>query len=117
MLSHTNLALPQTHSAHILPPFCVMGALTWGIEEKVRQVSTNTPEELSPEPVCVVSSKFQGHSLDPDFLKWLTLSHCQSCPPLAVVLSNVFSRHGFPRDIVSDRGSQFVSQFWSSVRC
>lgn len=30
------------------------------------------------------------------------------------LLTNVFRIHGIPRDIVSDRGSQFTARFWSS---
>lgn len=30
-------------------------------------------------------------------------------------LRNVFSKHGVPQDIVSDRGRHFVSNFWSSL--
>ena len=29
-----------------------------------------------------------------------------------IMLNNVFHIHGFPKDIVSDRGPQFISQFW-----
>lgn len=29
-----------------------------------------------------------------------------------VMLRHVFKIHGFPQDIVSDRGPQFVSRFW-----
>lgn len=29
-----------------------------------------------------------------------------------IMLNNVFHIHGFPKDIVSDPGSQFISQFW-----
>uniref|UniRef100_A0AAQ4QDA1 Integrase catalytic domain-containing protein n=1 Tax=Gasterosteus aculeatus aculeatus TaxID=481459 RepID=A0AAQ4QDA1_GASAC len=29
-----------------------------------------------------------------------------------VMMNNVFKIHGFPKDIVSDRGPQFVSRFW-----
>ena len=31
-----------------------------------------------------------------------------------VVLSNVFHIHDFPKDIVSDCGPQFISQFWKA---
>ncbi len=30
-------------------------------------------------------------------------------------LRNVFSKHGIPQDIISDRGKHFVSNFWSSL--
>lgn len=29
-----------------------------------------------------------------------------------IMLNNVFHIHGFPKDTVLDRGSQFISQFW-----
>ena len=29
-----------------------------------------------------------------------------------IMMNNVFKVHGFPKDIVSDRGPQFVSRFW-----
>ena len=32
-----------------------------------------------------------------------------------IFLKEVFSRHGLPQEIVSDRGPQFVSQFFSSL--
>jgi hypothetical protein len=32
-----------------------------------------------------------------------------------VFLSNIFRAHGLPKDIVSDRGSQFTSRFWSAL--
>lgn len=39
-----------------------------------------------------------------------------SSPELAkIFLSHIFSKHGVPSDIVSDRGSIFVSQFWSEL--
>jgi transposase InsO family protein len=31
------------------------------------------------------------------------------------VIQNVVGRHGFPRTITSDRGTQFVGELWSSV--
>ena len=32
-----------------------------------------------------------------------------------LLLDNVFSRHGFPDLIISDRGPQFVAEFWNSL--
>ena len=37
-------------------------------------------------------------------------------PRLAsILLTHVFSKHGTPVDIVSDRGKHFVSRFWASL--
>ncbi len=33
--------------------------------------------------------------------------------PSAIVLDHVFRIHGLPVDVVSDRGPQFVSKFWT----
>jgi hypothetical protein len=32
-----------------------------------------------------------------------------------IFLSNVFAKHGLPADIISDRGSEFTSEFWRSL--
>ena len=33
----------------------------------------------------------------------------------SLFIANIFSKHGLPEDIVSDRGSLFVSSFWTLV--
>lgn len=38
--------------------------------------------------------------------------HPSAKATVEVMLSHVFRLHGLPRDVVSDRGPQFIPQFW-----
>ncbi|WP_369008136.1 transposase family protein, partial [Bacillus sp. SRB_331] len=38
-----------------------------------------------------------------------------SCDLANLVFANIFKLHGLPTDIVSDRGPQFVAQFWKHL--
>ncbi len=41
------------------------------------------------------------------------VSACPICGTATIVLDHVFRIHGLPVDVVSDRGPQFVSKFWT----
>ena len=71
----------------ILPLTCVVGALTWQIENEVKQAN----------------GEVRSHSGCPENRLFETAE---------IMMNNVFKVHGFPKDIVSDRGPQFVSRFW-----
>ena len=43
-----------------------------------------------------------------------TTKSCSSDELASHFLKNVFRLHGYPCDVISDRGSQFTSQFWNS---
>ena len=53
------------------------------------------------------------------FTKWAEFFPCLKTVTAKeasnIFLKEVFSRHGLPQEIVSDRGPQFVSQFFSSL--
>ena len=196
--------------SNILPPSCVVGAITWGIEKKVRQANVNcqVPDGCPPNRLFVPAllrsqvihwahtsrvSCHPGVRRTLFFIKqrfwWLSMEkevgeYVAACPvcarnknsrrppsgllqPLPVphrpwsdisldfvtglppsegnttiltvvdrfskmvhfipmpklpsakgtaeaVLLHVFRIHGFPKDVVSDRGPQFISQFWKA---
>ena len=196
--------------SNILPPSCVVGAITWGIEKKVRQANVNcqVPDGCPPNRLFVPAllrsqvihwahtsrvSCHPGVRQTLFFIRqrfwWLSMEkevgeYVAACPvcarnknlrrppsgllqPLPVphrpwsdisldfvtglppsegnttiltvvdrfskmvhfipmpklpsakgtaeaVLLHVFRIHGFPKDVVSDRGPQFISQFWKA---
>ena len=62
------------------------------------------------DSILVVVDRFSKMSL---FIKTYTTASAQDLAKLFV--EHVFSKHGLPSNIVSDRGSLFVSSFWTSL--
>ena len=62
------------------------------------------------DSILVVVDRFSKMSL---FLR--TKTTCTSADLADLFVEHVFSKHGLPDNIVSDRGSLFVSSFWTSL--
>ena len=68
------------------------------------------PISDSYDAILVVVDHLSKMSL---FVLTTTKITVEDLAPLFV--QHVFSKHGIPLDIVSDRGSEFTSQFWHSL--
>ncbi len=119
-----------------------MAVVTWGVESKVRSalcditVPMGCPESLlfvpesfrtsvlqwghSSSLAChpgairthrLIKQRFWWPSMVRDALRFV--SACPICGTATIVLDHVFRIHGLPVDVVSDRGPQFVSKFWT----
>ena len=144
----------------ILPLNCVVGVVTWQIEQEVKQANGETPPpsgcpehrlfvpvDLRPQVIhwahtslltChpgvrrtmfAISQRFWWPSMESgvwEYIEVLTavdrfskMTHFIALPKLPsakdtaqIMMQNIFRIHGFPKDIVSDRGPQFISRFW-----
>ena len=68
---------------------------------------TGLPPSAGNTTICTVVDRFTKMT------HFIPMPKSPSAKETAeALLSHVFRLHGFPRDVVSDRGPQFVSQFW-----
>ena len=68
---------------------------------------TGLPESKGNTTILTVVDRFSK------MVHFIVLPKLPSAKETAeVMMSNVFRVHGFPKDIVSDRGPQFISRFW-----
>ncbi|KAI3367038.1 hypothetical protein L3Q82_009675 [Scortum barcoo] len=94
---------------NILPTSRVFAAITWDIENAVLRAQQQQPDPGQGPP---------GRLFVPDAVRQPTLLPSPSSPqPVRqpdLLANHVVRLHGIPRDIVSDRGPQFISQVWKS---
>ena len=68
------------------------------------------PESSSFDSILVIVERLTKMAL------FIPTTRRLTAPELArLYVLHVFSKHGIPADIISDRGSEFVSEFWTGL--
>ncbi|KAL0185465.1 hypothetical protein M9458_021162, partial [Cirrhinus mrigala] len=120
--------------APVLPSHIILAPIRWGLEERIRQGHSQEP----PPSDTPTGRLFVPSALRQEVLQWghdsqgkntiLTIVdrfskavHLVALPGLPsakttaeLILEHVVRLHGFPKDIVSDRGPQFTAKFWQA---